>query len=51
MLQVFCPNLVVNENVIQIHHYKSIGEWSWISSIILIKVAGEFVKPRGMKNH
>jgi hypothetical protein len=28
MLQVFCPSLVVNEYVIQIHHYKSIGEWS-----------------------
>jgi hypothetical protein len=28
MLQVFDPSLVVNENVIQIHHYKSIGEWS-----------------------
>jgi hypothetical protein len=28
MLQVFCPSLVVNENVNQIHHYKSIGEWS-----------------------
>jgi hypothetical protein len=28
MLQVFVPSLVVNENVIQIHHYKSIGEWS-----------------------
>jgi hypothetical protein len=28
MLQVFCPRFVVNENVIQIHHYKSIGEWS-----------------------
>jgi hypothetical protein len=27
ILQVFCPSLVVNENVIQIHHYKSIGEW------------------------
>jgi hypothetical protein len=28
MLQVFSPSLVVNENVIQIHHYKIIGEWS-----------------------
>ena len=28
MLQVFGPSLVVNENIIQIHHYKSIGEWS-----------------------
>jgi hypothetical protein len=28
MLQVFYPSLVVNEDVIQIHHYKSIGEWS-----------------------
>jgi hypothetical protein len=28
MLQVFGPSLVVNDNVIQIHHYKSIGEWS-----------------------
>jgi hypothetical protein len=27
MLQVFSPSLDVNENVIQIHHYKSIGEW------------------------
>ena len=27
MLQVFFPSLVVNEDVIQIHHYKSIGEW------------------------
>jgi hypothetical protein len=28
MLQVFDQSLDVNENVIQIHHYKSIGEWS-----------------------
>jgi hypothetical protein len=28
MLQVFGPSLAVNENVIQIHHYKIIGEWS-----------------------
>jgi hypothetical protein len=28
MLQVFGPSLAVNENVIKIHHYKSIGEWS-----------------------
>jgi hypothetical protein len=27
-LQVSCPSLVVNEDVIHIHHYKSIGEWS-----------------------
>jgi hypothetical protein len=27
MLQVFDPSLSVNENVIQIHHYKIIGEW------------------------
>jgi hypothetical protein len=27
MLQVFFPSLVVNENVIQIHYYKIIGEW------------------------
>jgi predicted metalloenzyme YecM len=28
MLQVFLTRLVVNHNVIQIHHYKIIGEWS-----------------------
>jgi hypothetical protein len=28
MLQMFRPSLVVNENVIHIHHYKIIGEWS-----------------------
>jgi hypothetical protein len=28
MMQVFGPSLAVNENAIQIHHYKSIGEWS-----------------------
>jgi hypothetical protein len=28
MLQVFFLSLVVSEDVIQIHHYKSIGEWS-----------------------
>jgi hypothetical protein len=28
MLQVFCPSLVVYENVNQIHHYKTIGERS-----------------------
>jgi hypothetical protein len=28
MVKVFLPSLVVNENVIQIHHYKSISEWS-----------------------
>jgi hypothetical protein len=26
MLQVFGPSLAINENVIQIHHYKIIGE-------------------------
>jgi hypothetical protein len=26
MMQVFHPSLVVDEDVIQIHHYKSIGE-------------------------
>jgi hypothetical protein len=46
------PSLVVNENVIQIHHYKSIGEWSQdIIHIILMKVVGSFVKPKGMTNH
>jgi hypothetical protein len=30
MLQVFGPSLAVNENVIKIHHYKSIGEWSQV---------------------
>jgi hypothetical protein len=29
ILQVFSQSLVVNENVIQIHHYKSVGEWSY----------------------
>jgi hypothetical protein len=28
MLQVLCPSIIVNEDVIQIHHYKIIGEWS-----------------------
>jgi hypothetical protein len=28
MLQVFGSSLVVNDNVIHIHHYKIIGEWS-----------------------
>jgi hypothetical protein len=28
MLQVFGPSIDINENVIQIHNYKSIGEWS-----------------------
>jgi hypothetical protein len=28
MLQVFFPSLVLNEDLIQINHYKSIGEWS-----------------------
>jgi hypothetical protein len=28
MMQLFFPSIVVNENVIQIHHYKRIGEWS-----------------------
>jgi hypothetical protein len=26
MLQAFCPSLVVDKDVMQIHHYKSIGE-------------------------
>ena len=38
MLQVFCPSLDVNEDVIQIHHYKSIGES--LQDIILMKVVG-----------
>jgi hypothetical protein len=28
MLQVFGPIIAINENVIQIHHYKIIVEWS-----------------------
>jgi hypothetical protein len=28
MLQVFGPSLAVNHNVIQVHHYKIIGQWS-----------------------
>jgi hypothetical protein len=28
MLQVFFPSFTLNEDVIQIHHYKIIGEWS-----------------------
>ena len=28
MLQVLCPSIVVDEDVIQVHHYKSIGERS-----------------------
>jgi hypothetical protein len=28
MLQVFYPSFVVDEDVIQIHHYKRIGEMS-----------------------
>jgi hypothetical protein len=28
MLQVFGPSLAVNYNVIQVHHYKIIGQWS-----------------------
>jgi hypothetical protein len=27
MIQMFFRSLVVNEDVIQIHHYKIIGEW------------------------
>jgi hypothetical protein len=27
MLQVFFPSIVINEDVIQIPHYKIIGEW------------------------
>jgi hypothetical protein len=51
MLQVFVPSLALNENVIQIHRCKSIGEWSQISSIIIMKVDGAFFKPKGMTNH
>jgi hypothetical protein len=51
MMQVLQPILVVYEDVIQIHHYKSISEGRRISSIILIKVVGEFVKPKSMINH
>jgi hypothetical protein len=29
MVQVFHPSLVVDEDVIQVHHYKSIGERSY----------------------
>jgi hypothetical protein len=52
MLQVFGPSLVVNENVIQIHHYKSIGEWSQ-DIVHHPHESGwrAFVKPKGMTNH
>ena len=42
MLQVFRLSLVVDEDI---------GESHRISSIILIKVAGAFVKPKGMTSH
>jgi hypothetical protein len=28
MMQAFCPSIVVDEDVIEIHHYKIIGERS-----------------------
>jgi hypothetical protein len=28
ILQVFYPSPIINENVMQINHYKIIGEWS-----------------------
>jgi hypothetical protein len=51
MLQVLSPSHVVDEDVIQIHHYKVLLEGRRISSIILIKVVGAFSKPKGMTNH
>jgi hypothetical protein len=52
MLQVLNPSVVVDEDVIQIHHHKRISEIPCkISSIIFMKVVGEFVKPKGMTNH
>jgi hypothetical protein len=51
MLQVFLLTLVEDEDVIQIHHHKRIGERPQDMSIILMKVVGEFFKPKGMTNH
>jgi hypothetical protein len=51
MMQVFCPSLVVDEDVIQIYHYKIIGERLQESSIILMKFVWAFIKPKGMTNH
>ena len=38
MLQVFCPSPTINENFIEIHHYKVLVNGHRISSIILMKV-------------
>jgi hypothetical protein len=51
MLQVFFPSLVVNENVIQIHHYKSIGEWSQDIVHHPHESGWSIFKPKGMTNH
>jgi hypothetical protein len=51
MLQVLCPTLIEDEDVIQIHHHKELAKGRKISSIILMKVVGEFVNPKGMTNH
>jgi hypothetical protein len=48
---VFHPSLVIDEDVIQIHHYKILVKGRKISSIILIKKFGALVKPKGMTNH
>jgi hypothetical protein len=51
MMQVFHPSLDVDEDVIQICHYKVLVKGRGILSIILINVVGLFVKPKGMSNH
>jgi hypothetical protein len=51
MIQVFFPSIVVNENVIHITTTKLLVNGHRILSIILMKVVGAFVKPKGIKNH
>jgi hypothetical protein len=51
MLQVFCPSLVVNEMSSRYTTTKVLVNGHRILSIILMKVVGAFVKPKGMTNH
>jgi hypothetical protein len=51
MLQVFFPSLVVDADVIQIHHHKIISERPQYIIHHPHEILRECFKPKGMNNH
>jgi hypothetical protein len=51
MLHVLLPRSSKDEDVIQIYYHKGVGEGLQYIDHNLVKVVGEFVKPKGMTSH